>query len=501
MDEAQALTNAVHALQRGDTAAAIAAADASLARSPDLGVAHLVRGRALLADGETGAALAALERSVQLDPASGEALATLGDALRSAGRVAEAVEVQERALACAPDTPTLRVRAAHAHLDAGDLTRAEELVRPPAHEGHAGAIASLVDLLEQRGALSEAAGWIERHREAIASTPEAAIGAARTLRQLGRNAEGLALLAGIEAARLPAASRCFWLYALGDALDHEGRTGPAFEAWREANELRRLRFDASAFAARVGELLQHDTRDALARRPAADDDEDRPVFVVGVPRSGTSLVEQILASHPRVLACGERDDLPQLSRGLDRTSASDVERAARAYLAAVSDSPRWEKALRITDKLPHNAFHLGVAAQLFPAARVVHCTRDELDTGLSIFSRDFHASHDYATELESIAAFQRGYRAVMAHWREHLPLSIFELRYETLVAEPEKTMRELLAFCGLEWNAAVLRFHQTARIVNTAARSQVRQPLDAARIGRWRRYERELEPLRRALLD
>jgi hypothetical protein len=314
------------------------------------------------------------------------------------------------------------------------------------------------------------------------------------LRRLGRHEEALARLEAIELERLAPAQRVTALHALGDALDDCGEAQRAFAAWRRANELRGSRFDESALVARVDDLRRRFTRASLAALPRSSLRDERPVFVIGAPRSGTSLVEQMLDAHPRVAGAGELDDVPRLALGLDLRSQAALDTASARYLARLDriGGP----ARRVTDKLPHNAFHLGEIALLLPAARVIHVRRDPLDTGLSIYSRNFHEAHDYATDLGAIGAFLREHRRLMEHWREHLELAFFELDYEALVAQPERHARALLAFLELEWDDAVLRFHESRREVRTASYAQVRRLLYASSIGRSQRFAAELEPLR-----
>jgi len=231
---------------------------------------------------------------------------------------------------------------------------------------------------------------------------------------------------------------------------------------------------------------------------------------VGMPRSGTSLVEQILASHPQVHGAGERRDLgaviadrdarlgrafPGWVAGLEPADAGEI---GRAYCAALID-PAIE-ARRITDKLPGNFAHCGLIAAALPRARIVHVRRDPVDTCLSCFSYRFAGRQAFSYDLGELGRYYRAYDALMAHWREVLsPARFLELDYEQLVASPREQIERLLAHCGLEWDDACLAFHENARAVRTASAGQVRQPLYSSAVGRWRRFEDELQPLLAAL--
>jgi tetratricopeptide (TPR) repeat protein len=494
MNASDLLKQSVSALQRGDVAAALASSEAVLRAHPRLAVAHLVRGRALLERGDWEEAVTALRASVELEPCSAEAHLTLGAALCAGGRVRDAWTHHERALELAPGTATVVQRVAGFACDQGELDTALALYEQASRLGSPEALGGRIAILERRGELPEAGGLLERHPDALRSSPRLRITAARLLRRLGRADEAIELLRSAGLERLTPALRASVLFALGDALDERGEHRRAFDCWRQANELRGQCFDARAHVARVDAILASNTCADFARLPRAKNADDRPVFLVGAPRSGSTLVEEILATQAAVHAAGELDDVPALARSLERGSEAALDAAARRYLArfdGLDPRPR-----RITDKLPHNAFFLGEIAQMFPAARVVYVTRDPLDAGLSIFARDFHATHDYATDLGAIGVFLREHRRLLEHWREHLPLALHELSYERLVAHPEDTTRGLLDFLGLPWDPSALRFHESERVARTASYAQVRRPLYRSSVGRWRAHAEWLAPLR-----
>jgi hypothetical protein len=248
-----------------------------------------------------------------------------------------------------------------------------------------------------------------------------------------------------------------------------------------------------------------------ARLPRTDNADESPVFIVGTPRSGTSLTEQILAWHGGVAAAGELDDIPRALRelaggplgtddfvaplgSLDRDT---LEAIAGRYLEALPG--RAPGIVRITDKMPYNFLHLGFIAQLFPRARIVHCRREPLDSCLSCFFQRFSRGNLQTYRLEHLGAYWRQYARLMAHWHAVLDLPILDLDYEALVADIEGQSRLLVAFLGLEWDPRCLRFHESRRIVNTASFDQVREPVYSRSVGRWRHYAAHLGPLRAAL--
>jgi hypothetical protein len=235
------------------------------------------------------------------------------------------------------------------------------------------------------------------------------------------------------------------------------------------------------------------------------------VFIVGMPRSGTSLVEQILASHPNVFGAGELRDLQRLAEELPaRVGAKEAYPACLVRLdgsaaCALADEylerigRRSGAALRVTDKMPLNFLHLGLIAALFPRARIVHCIRDPLDVCVSCYCQDFQGGPNFLWDLTDLGKFHGEYERLMAHWGSVLPLPILEVVYEELVDNLEAVSRRLISFCGLDWDDRCLAYHQNARAVRTASLVQVRQPVYKSSVGRWRHYAPHLRPLLEAL--
>jgi hypothetical protein len=231
-----------------------------------------------------------------------------------------------------------------------------------------------------------------------------------------------------------------------------------------------------------------------------------------MPRSGTTLVEQILASHPNVFGAGELNLIPQLAadlpgllrsslnypRCLDRLDAARAGEIARRHVDRLRDLGG--SASRVVDKMTINFLHLGLIAVLFPEARVIHCRRDPRDICLSCFFHNFASPGlNFTFSLQDLGFYYQQYERLMDHWRQVLPLPIFEIQYEELVSAPEQWTRALLDFCGLAWDDRCLAFHQTERQVKTASALQVRQPMYTRSVGRWKPYEIQLQPLFRAI--
>jgi hypothetical protein len=302
-------------------------------------------------------------------------------------------------------------------------------------------------------------------------------------------------------------------YGLAQVFDARGQYGRAADLARLANEhyLETARRRGSPYSPEehrqyVDQLIAAFSPAHFARVRGWGLETDVPVFVVGLPRSGTSLVEQILASHPRVHGAGELTDMRSAYRSLPALvgkhapgvecvaalSRETVRLLASGYLDRVRRLA--PDAARIVDKMPDNYLMLGLIATLFPRARLIHVRRDLRDVGLSCWLTHFKHIR-WACDLAHIGTRAREYLRLMEHWRRALPVPMLEIDYEEVVADLEGSARKLVAWCGLEWDPACLAFHRTKRVVRTASMTQVREPLYARSVGRWRHYREVLGPL------
>jgi hypothetical protein len=288
-----------------------------------------------------------------------------------------------------------------------------------------------------------------------------------------------------------------------------GDTGQAFACLHRANSLKRASFayDVTNDTAQMAQLARVIDADFLRRFAGAGATSGAPVFILGMPRSGTTLVEQILASHAAVAGAGELPVLPGvLARGLGQSMPQGAEDQIRAAFRRMGeDYLRRVPALlagqcRMTDSAAGIFQFAGLIHLMLPNARLIHCRRDPIDTCFSCYTKDFVELHRFAYDLTELGAYSRACAAIMAHWRTVLPDDRFmEIDYETVVGDLEGQARRLVAFCGLSWDESCLAFHQTSRVVRTASVNQVRQPIYASSIGRWRPYAPYLGPLLAAL--
>jgi tetratricopeptide (TPR) repeat protein len=300
-------------------------------------------------------------------------------------------------------------------------------------------------------------------------------------------------------------------FGLGKVYEELEEYQKAFQYLDEGNRLKRETFNFSI--AREGEVfsaVKQASAAQTAEQASGGDPDDTPIFILGMPRSGTSLTEQILASHPQVVGAGELRDLWQVACSLCHTQAPTeipgciadadqelINRLGKEYVARLrrfSDSAR-----HIVDKMPHNFLFVGIIRRALPNARIIHCERDPVDNCLSIFKNFFVSEHGYAYDLKELGEYYLLYQDLMQFWQERYPGVIHRLSYESMVADQENTTRALLEYCGLPWDDACLQFHKTARGVKTASSSQIRRPIYEKSVQLWKQYERELAPLLDAL--
>jgi tetratricopeptide (TPR) repeat protein len=470
-----------------------------------------------------GDVIARLSALVRLDPGNAQAHNELGVALLGTGRPEEAARHLGEALRLTPDS-------AEGHRNQGvaqlRLNRPEEAIRCfrealRINPAHVKARNNLATTFEAQGRVDEA---VAEFREILRVDPanSQAIFSLSEIAAAGRyrfdDAEMLRIRELLARDDLPIDDRCRLHFALAQLLDKAGAYDEAFAHARRANELRQeidhhcgLTFDPDEHRRFVDRLIATFTPSYFDRVKSFGVDSDLPIFVVGMLRSGTSLAEQILASHPRVHGAGELQYLGTLAETLQRTlrapeghpECSNRLDTARTQVLAEEYLQRLRHlgggAARVIDKYPLNFLHLGLIATLFPKAQIIHCRRDPIDTCLSCHFQNFAGPFPFTKDLRHLGLYYREYERLVAHLATVLPLPIFELSYEELTAEQEATSRRLVAFCGLEWDERCLRFHETERPVWTASVLQVRQPLYPSSVRRWKRYESHLRPLLDAL--
>ena len=484
---------------------------ADIARlDPDNAQSHHDLGYAQMRRGMLQPAADSFERALALRPGWNDALLNLASTLENTqGREREAV-APYRKLARRVSDPRLRLScAAKALMLEGRLDEATEqfrrLVALSPHD--AGARVQFASLLTDRGLFDEAV-------QEYARTLDASPANFRSLAQVRRmRAEDRPLIERMRAIAtqpdLDAQSRAALLFGLGKAFDDLGDYGEAMR-WYDAGNALRPQWtpeEREAQARRFDAVIASFDRPALERAgrlpPRPDGSGEKPIFIVGMPRSGTTLTEQILSSHPAVGSGGELGFWAgrKAEWGLAANvlpSADQVSKAREDYLALLSRLR--PGAARVTDKAPMNFVHLHLIRLALPEARIVHCRRRPIDTCLSNYFADFGDHHPYSSARESLVAYTRQYEKLMAHWRAVLPSDRFaEVDYERLVSDRKSETRRLIAFVGLDWNDACLAPEKNERVIKTASLWQARQPVYGTSVERWRRYEPWLGALRELL--
>lgn len=419
-------------------------------------------------------------------------------ALTQSNQLPDAIELARRAAKRQPNDPDNWLALAFAHQKSDNEPEMHAALDRAlrADPDHGASIHAKAKALHDAGdpdaayAVSKAAfDRADRH-------PLTAMIHARVCRTLKRYPESIdAVRPIIDAADTIPRHRIGCLFELGSALDATGDYDAAFAAFAQANS-----------AMPPGTPLHADSviatwsRDAMAAIPDSGNDSRRPVLVIGVARSGTTLTEQIVAAHPLGAGVGE---LPLLPAQFRRTISSNLDRPRLAEYAAEYLDLLTEKVghepQRVVDKHMYGEPSLGMAARMFPNITLIHCLRDPLDCCLSAYFQNFGANMPVSRDLRLLGVHYVNHRRIMDHWRQTLDIPIHTSVYEELVAEPEAKARALIAHCGLEWHDACLNFHESAGTVRTASSAQVRNPIYTSSRQRWRKYEKHLGPLIDAL--
>ncbi|MEM9262943.1 MAG: sulfotransferase [Pseudomonadota bacterium] len=462
----------------GDLAAALDAYRASLKQNPRAAAPWVGLASVLDQNQQPQDALECLKRAVSVEPGNATVVVRLARSYHALGDLDAARSQYERALTIEPEKTTALIGLGELHEDLGDPDAAATSYRRvlAMYPDHADALGSIVGLgrhIDVQNEINAACQAMDRAND----RDKAIIG-----------------------------------YGLGRAFERIGDFDRAFQTLQIANTARRSiagAFDRDAFDQRVQKLIDIFTASFFEERRSWGDASLKPIFIVGLPRSGTTLTEQILSAHPECFGAGELATLTDLATGVpDRLGRDDppwpdcaedltkdhVDQIGADYVSYIN-ARAGEGCRCVIDKQPLNFWHLGMIAMALPNARVIHCTRDIRDNGFSIFAQNFNPQQRWATDLSDIACYWQGYQRLMNHWKTVTNLKIFDSAYEELVSDTEHRSRDLLSFLSLEWDEKVLSFHQASGPVQTPSRWQVRQPIYQSSAEKWRRYEKHLGPL------
>jgi tetratricopeptide (TPR) repeat protein len=496
--------------QQDEFVAGLASSERAVALIPEFFGAYVNRANALMGLERFAEAEWPLRRALDFAADRAQTHRDLGWALAKLGRCEEAVACLEQAIALDPHDPMAHFALGTTLYLRKDLPGSEaELRRAVALAPHyTAAWHELGTVLRSSGRFDEALFCFRRTIDLDPDWPEAY----RSLAVTGQQADE-AQLRRLEAVlkdpERSVSDRISAGFALGMLLDNAERFDEAFPRFAEANALHRQqraeageRFDIDALRRQVDDLIELATPEFFSVAARWGNPSQTPVFIVGMPRSGTSLVEQIAASHSRVFGAGELHALEEIWKTLSaHNRGRPVENWDAAFARRLADrhvgslQALGNGAVRIIDKMPDNIFFLGLIAALFPSARVILCRRDLRDVCLSCYLHHFTEGHLYTYDLADCGARALEIDRLATHWSRVLPLEILAIDYERLVSDPEGESRLLIEFLGLEWEPACLDFHRTQRPILTASAWQVRQPLYLRSIGRWRHHERRMKAL------
>lgn len=504
---------AVVNVQRGRLGEAMRLLRRALTRHEGSAGAHNTLGYVLQSQGRLEEAAGAYRKAIAIDPNYAAAYNNLGTCLLGCKRFHEAIEQYRVAIVKNTDF-------ADAYKNLGGALLALDRFDEAVAYGEK-ALSIQPDLASahfHNGVALEAIGRLVEARSAFEMAVKSAPKSGRfhqSLAEIKRYEPGDTHLAEMEAlARemrsLVEEEQMFLHFALGKALMDVGEHERAFRHLLEGNELKRRRicYDEQKTLSSLDRIRSVFTRDFMRSFAGEGVTSELPIFILGMPRSGTTLIEQILASHPDVHGGGERSDFenavkstcvsngseipyPDCVRALTKSKLQELGSGYLATLQSISPG-----ALRITDKLPDNFRFVGLIHLAFPNAKIIHVRRDPIDTCLSCFTKLFSGELSYTYSLEELGRYYQAYGKLMVHWHEVLPGgAMLDVDYEILVADIEGQARRLVAYCGLAWHDRCLDFHRTQRPIRTASAAQVRQPIYRSSVGRWRPYRHLLGPL------
>ena len=444
---------------------------------PEYAEAHCNLGTVLRELEEYEDAVVSLERAIEIDPLYAGAYGMLGSTLQQLGRFAEALTAYDNAISLDSENQSAHFNRAMSLQEVGDLVAAQEGFR------------SVLRLQPQHAEAWRFLSGIKRFTSA-------------------EDKDVKAMSRHIQSPAIVESDSMHLHFGLGKALTDAGEIDLAYEHFAKANAIYRstYEYDIAKDAEYFESIKRNFSAQFMLDREGWGCELERPIFIIGMMRSGTSLVEQILASHPQVVGCGELKEMDRLTRqdkakpdGLDypgSVTKFDRETAnhlGQAYIQALSQ--RASASGRTTDKMPGNFQYVGLIRLLLPKATIIHCVRSPVDTCFSCFRNYFAGFHPFAYDLGELGRYYRLYQGLMDHWRSVVPDQLHDICYEELVSSPEDQIRRLLEICGLDWDDQCLEFHQTERSVRTASAAQVRRPIYTSSVDSWRKFEGHLGPL------
>ncbi|NOX09507.1 MAG: tetratricopeptide repeat protein [Gammaproteobacteria bacterium] len=516
----------------------------TLALQPNAHAAWDNLGLALMMQGRANEAAPCFQKSIQINPRNEKAYAKLGNLLREQGHPVDARKHFNKALEINPNyaeahnnlgnllqeqckfkealehyqtAARLVPNYIEAHFNIGTIQQSlgnYESAIEHYHEAHrlrpefSAPIAGVANIYEKQGEFEAAYKELEPLLKLPVPPSNAAITFANFAKHLDKKDQAInSLNKALSNNQNPPTQIQDMHYALGDLHNANKTYDQAFEHYQKGNQLRPFNFDINIHHAQFEAIKQTFSAENIANIATSPEQNEQAVFILGMPRSGTSLVEQILSAHSQLYGAGELEYMGEILNSLpqrfshpqgypgvmSKLSSEDLGQLATEYLgrlnALAPGTPR------ISDKMPHNFLSLGLISRMLPKAKIIHCKRDPIDTCLSIYFHNFNANHPYANNQKNLATYYHSYVDLMQHWLKVLDIPILEVEYEQLVQDQENQSQRLIEFCGLEWDEKCLQFHKQKRTVTTPSYDQVRQPMYTSSMQRWKRYEKHIPEL------
>lgn len=476
---------------------------------PDRVEAYLVLGAAQTQLGELAAALETFDRGLERTPESGELYAERGRTLQAAGQEEEALASFRRATELMPDWPQgwsmYASLLAHRHALPEARAAFEEALRvDPDYAEAAAGLASVFDRLDEGAKGMETLAPFLRRDDAPVSV---AVAFGRIAPDVDAVPDAVSALEScVRRPNLPKRQRAQALFTLAKLRDREGDYDGAFAACDEANGLEPVEERIEAHVRGHDAVRAVVTASLLDQMPTSSERSDAPVFIIGMPRSGTTLTDRIISAHPEGASAGELPTIQRAARVLPAmmgvetgypaclrdVSAEALDKIAAEFMRQLRHYGG--DAERIVDKTPTNYLHVGLISRVFPNARFIHCVRHPLDIAVSCYIQDFAENQPYTRSLTGLGRTYARYVALMKHWTEDVGITMREIAYEDTVSAFEETARAVIDYCDLSWDPACLRFNENQSQVNTLSYDQVRRPLYASSVNRYRNYRRHLQP-------
>jgi tetratricopeptide (TPR) repeat protein len=495
-----------HSIARGAYSEAIGFYESLIRLVPGHAVAYNNLGAALHKLGRYNEAEAYFVQAIKIEPDFSDAHSNLGNSLLVKGQYAGAEQFLRRAIKLNPRHVDARINLGLtlAFLSRLHDARSQFEKALKYQPRNADALSGLAQISMIEGSFDQAGAMLSRALETNPRMPRALAFQSGLRKMTPSDSAWLEHAEDVAASEIAPLEESELRFAIAKYYDDIQDFKRAFQNYKHANDLLRpiaVPYDREAYKGFVDGMIRIYTREFIARVNGGASNSIKPIFVVGMPRSGTSLAEQIISSHPSAKGAGEVEFWPDAihkrealikERPLDESTRKELAEAYLRVLAAKTGD-----ALRVVDKAPVNSDYLGIIHSVFPNARILYMQRDPIDTCLSCYFQKFVLSMNFTMDLSDLADYYREHRRIMRHWRAVLPPgTILDVPYEDLVADQEGWTRKILDFLGLEWDERVLNFHETKREVATASFWQVRQRMFKNSVQRWRNYEKFIGPLK-----